>query len=185
VAVRASLTSIPTITGSGPSPVSHLIACGCGAHAEVDEDGEDPPIGVLTIGNVELEQQPPNMGFDGPFAEDQPFGDTSVRHPLRHQPEHFVLTLGELGEAVLAGLAVEQRGDHLRVERRASVGDSCDGIEEVRNLQHPVLQQITKSTETGKLHAVRRLDVLREQEDTQVGPRRFERGSGTGALVGE
>ncbi len=82
-------------------------------------------------------------------------------------------------------LAVEQRGDHLRVERRASVGDSCDGAEEVRNVQHPVLQQITEPTETGKLHAVRGLDVLREEEDTQVGPRRFERGSRTGALVGE
>jgi hypothetical protein len=28
------------------------------------------------------------MGFDGPFTEDQPLGDTDVRHPLRHQPEH-------------------------------------------------------------------------------------------------
>ena len=113
--VRGSDTGlVPTITSSGPSPVSHLIACGCRAHAEVDEDGENPSIGVLTIGNVELEQQAPNMGFDGPFAEDQPFGDTSVRHPLRHQPEHLVLTLGEPGEAVLPGLAVEQRGDHLR-----------------------------------------------------------------------
>ncbi len=90
-----------------------MIACGCRAHAEVDEDSENPSIGVLTIGNVELEQPPPNMGFDGPFTEDQPFGDPSVRHPLGHQPEHLVLTLGELGKAVLAGLAVEQGGDHL------------------------------------------------------------------------
>jgi hypothetical protein len=75
-----------------------------------------------------------------------PFGDTSVGHPLRHQPEYLVLALGELSKAVLAGIAVEERGNDLRVERGASVGDSTDGAEEIRDVQHTVLQQIAEPT---------------------------------------
>jgi hypothetical protein len=38
-----------------------------------------------------------------------------------------VFTLGELGKAVVGSLPVEQRSDHLRVECRASLGDSSYG----------------------------------------------------------
>jgi hypothetical protein len=55
-----------------------LVACGGGVHAEVKEDGENPPV-----------------------------GDACVGHPLRHQSEYVVLPLGELGQALLAGVAVE------------------------------------------------------------------------------
>ena len=110
----------------------------------MEEDGENPPIGVLNVGDVEFEEQPPDVGLDSSFAEDQPFGDTGVGHPLGHQAEYLVLALGELSKAVLAGIAVEQRGNHLRVERGASVGDSTDGAEEIRDVQHPVLQQIAE-----------------------------------------
>jgi hypothetical protein len=99
----------------------------CRGHAEVEKDGENPPIGVLNVGDVELEEQPPDVGLNGSFAEDQPFGDTCVGHPLRHQPEYLVLALGELSKAVKASIPVEERGDHLRVERGASGGDSTDG----------------------------------------------------------
>jgi hypothetical protein len=112
----------------------------------MEEDGENPPIRVLSVGDVELEEQAPDVGLDGPFAEDQPFGDSSVRHPLRHQAEYLVLTLGELSKAAQAGIPVEERGNHLRVERGASVGDSTDGAEEIRDVQHPVLQQIAEPT---------------------------------------
>jgi hypothetical protein len=40
--------------------------------------------GGLAVGDVELEEQPPDVCLDGPFAEDQPFGDAGVGHPLRH-----------------------------------------------------------------------------------------------------
>ena len=56
------------------------------------------------------------------------------------------LALGGLSKAVLAGIAVEQRGNHLRVERGASAGDSADGAEEVRDVQHPVLQEVAEPT---------------------------------------
>ena len=85
----------------------------------MEEDGDNPPIGVLNVGDVEFEEQPPDVGLDGPFAEDQPLGDTSVRHPLRHQPEYLVLALGELTKAVQAGIPVEERGNHLRGRARS------------------------------------------------------------------
>ena len=125
------------------------------------------------------------MGLDGPFAEDQAFGDAGVRHSLCHQPKHFLLAVGELGESVLVGAAVEQRGDDLGVECGASVGDSCDGAEEVRDVQHPVLEQVAEPAQSGELDAVGGLDVLRKEQDAQVWPRGFEGGGGPGALVGE
>ncbi|MDF3046613.1 MAG: hypothetical protein K0R30_2841, partial [Ornithinibacter sp.] len=79
---------------------SDLVACGRWAHAEVEEYGKHSPIGVLTVGDVEFEEQSPDVGLDGPFAEDQVFGDAGVRHSLCHQPKHFVLAMGELGESV-------------------------------------------------------------------------------------
>jgi hypothetical protein len=101
----------------------------------VKEYGEHPPIGVLAVGDVEPEEQAPDMGLDGPFADEQALGNTRDRHPLRHQGEHLALTFGELGEPVLASASIEQRGDDVGVECGASLGDPSDGPAEVREFR--------------------------------------------------
>lgn len=53
---------------SGPRSVWHPLGCGGRSDAEVEEDGVNPPVGVLAVGNVELMKQPADVGLDGPFA---------------------------------------------------------------------------------------------------------------------
>lgn len=50
---------------------------------------------VLALGNVELEEDVADVGFDGALADDQAFGDPDVRRPLGHKAERAALAFRE------------------------------------------------------------------------------------------
>ena len=76
----------------------------------------------------------------------------------------------------------DQRRDDLRVERRAAVGDAARGVEEVVDVEHPVLEQVAEAAAGGdELDDVAGLDVLGEHE--HAGPRVRCAGSRAAARV--
>ena len=68
------------------------------AGLKVRQHGEDPAMVVLAFGNVELEEDVADVGFDGALADDQAIGDPDVRQPLGHQAEHAALASREASE---------------------------------------------------------------------------------------
>ena len=60
------------------------------------------------------------MGLHRLVAHDEALGDLAVRQPLGHQPQHFGLARGELGERVGAGGVVGRRRANPLTRRRCA-----------------------------------------------------------------
>jgi hypothetical protein len=81
----------------------------------------------------------------------------------------------------------QELADHLAVQRGAARGDPADGVGELVDVGHPVLEQVAHAGRAAaqEFGRVPGLDVLGEHEDrrARVGPAQLERGAQ--ALVGE
>ncbi len=78
----------------------------------------------------------------------------------------------------------EQRRDHLGVEGGAARGDPAQRVEEVVDVEDPVLEQVAEAAPGDQLDRVPGLDVLGEQHDGQVGLPLAEVRGRAGAVVG-
>ena len=83
--------------------------------------------------------------------------------------------------------AVEQLGHNLRVEDHSPVGDTVQGVEEVDDVGHPVLEQVAQRPGAGgdEFPGVALLHVLGQDEDRQIRVALAHLQSRTHALVGE
>jgi hypothetical protein len=79
-----------------------------------------------------------------------------------------MLPVGQRTERGVTAAGGEQRTDHVRGERRAAVGDPPHRVEEVVNLQDPVLEQVPEAAGGDERHGVPGLDVLGQQHHWQV-----------------
>jgi hypothetical protein len=105
------------------------------------------------------------VALDGARAELELAGDGPVRPPFGDERQHLALALGEGVEQGASAPADEGR-DHLRVERRAAVGDAFDRVDELRDVAHAVLEQVADARRVVayELEHVGRLEVLGEDE---------------------
>ena len=51
-----------------------------------------------SVPQVQLGQDVPDVGLDGAFLHDKPFGDLGIGQALGHQPEHVELPAGQRAE---------------------------------------------------------------------------------------
>jgi hypothetical protein len=61
---------------------------------------------------------------------------------LGDQREHVALACGEALERPLAASAGEQLGDHLGVDDQAAVGHAPDAVDELRDVDNALLEQV-------------------------------------------
>jgi hypothetical protein len=76
---------------------------------------------------------------------------------------------------------LEQDPAHVR---RSSGGDPLGGVEELRHVEHPVLEQVAEAAQVHQGDGVHRLDVVGEHEHADLGVRLLDGRGCPGALVG-
>jgi PAS domain S-box-containing protein len=83
-------------------------------------------------------------------------------------------------------VAVDQTLDHLGVEGGAAVGDPLDGLDELGDVSHPLLEQVADSRRVvaDELQHVCRLEMLGEDQDGDGGIRAPDLRSGDETVVG-
>ena len=106
--------------------------------------------------------------------------------PDRHQLQHLALPRGQPLHRVVVASAAEQGGDDLRVDRRTAGRDPAYGVQELRDIADPVLEQVPDAFAglAQQLHGQAELDVLGQHQhgDRGVLPADLQRGAH--ALVG-
>lgn len=136
--------------------------------AQVGEDGENAAVAVLALGDVELQQDVAHVCLHRALAEHQALPDRGVGQTLGHQLEHASLAVGKPRE-LAPGCRVHQLGDDRRVECGPACGDAAGGLEELLDLQYPVLQQVAEPGTADQVDRVGGLDVLGEDENATSG----------------
>ena len=81
--------------------------------------------------------------------------------------------------------ADDEARDHLGVERRAALGDTLRGGEELADLEYAVFEQVAEAAEGDERDCVGRFDVLGEDEHAQLWMRLLRLPRGARTLVGE
>lgn len=112
--------------------------------SDVGEDGEDAPVSVAMVGDVELGEDVSDVSFDGAVADKEASGDCVVGESLGHEGEDFAFAFGQ---AVERGVVVlcDERGNDFRVERRASIGDAFGRCEELADFEDAVFQEVAET----------------------------------------
>ena len=105
--------------------------------------------------------------------------------PSAISPQHLALAVGQLVEQSAAAAADEAR-DHGRVEGRAARRHALDGVDELGDVAHAVLEQVADAggVVADQLEHVGRLEVLREDEDRDRRMRAPDLGGGHQSIVG-
>jgi hypothetical protein len=152
--------------------------------AEQREHGEDSAIVVLAVGEIELAEDSLYIALDRSSAEVEPFRDRAVRAALRDQRKHRSLAVGEIVQS-RASPTADEGLDHVRVERRSAGCHALDGVDELGDVAHAILQQIADPGRVvaNELEQVGRLEVLREHEDAHGRVRAPDLGRGDQAVV--
>lgn len=112
--------------------------------SDVGEDGEDAPVSVAMVGDVELGEDVSDVCFDGAVADKEASGDCVVGESLGHEGEDFAFSFRQ---AVERGVVVwcNERGDDFRVERGASIGDAFGRCEELADFEDAVFQEVAET----------------------------------------
>ncbi len=134
-------------------------------------------------GRFELHQHAADVPLDGPLGQHQPARDAAVGEALGHQREHLALAGAQHREPV-GRAAAHQRGDDLRIERRAAARDALRRFDEVGDVEHPILEQVAEPALRDQPDRPRRLDVLGEHEHADVRVGVADPARGADALVG-
>ena len=104
-------------------------------------------------------------------ARNSAIADRLVRAALGHQREDLALPLGEVVERHPGPPPADELGDDLRIDHRSPARDPADGLAEVVQVLDAILEQVADATRPigHEAHGEGRLDVLREDEDADVG----------------
>ena len=157
------------------------MSCGCGEphsrdepldqRSEVREHGEHATVVVRGRRQPELREDARDVLLDGAERDEQALRDRLVGAALGHQPEHLALAGGQLVERVVGALAPDELAHDGRIERRAAVRDAAHGRAELLEVGDPVLEEVADAlgARLEQRHRVAGLDVLREEQDADVG----------------
>ncbi len=124
------------------------------------------------------------MRLDGALADKKAPCNAGVGQTLGHQLEHLARGL----TARLAGRCGgcdEQAPDDVRIKRRATACDALGRIEKLVDGEHAVLEEVAEATECDELDGVVGLDVLGEQQHSDLWMIPLDLICGASALVGE
>ena len=91
---------------------------------------------------VELLEDLGDVGFDSSFTQEDPFGDSAVAEAFGDEREHFLLSRCECCQRTLAALAPDHSGHDGGIDDGVSVSDSLESIDEDRDVEHAVLEQV-------------------------------------------
>ena len=138
---------------------------------------------VLSRGQVELHQHAADVPLDGSLGQHQAARDADVGEALGHQREYLALALGQHRQPV-GGVAADERGHDLRIERRAAARDAHGRLDELADVEHPVLEQVAEAALRHQPDRARGLDVLGEHEHADVGVGVADPARGADAFVG-
>src|SRR5215470_814313 len=142
--------------------------CGSGGlGVKVGDDSFDPAVFVGVGVEGELGEDGVDVGFHGTYAQVQPGGDTGVGQPFGHQRQHSAFPFGQDRQRVLgAGGAADKLRDDGRIHGGTTSGDAAYRVEEVVDLQDPVLEEIAQPGGAGleQVHRGGGLDVLGQQD---------------------
>ena len=102
-----------------------------------------------------------------PADDDESTCDGAVRESLGHQFEDLALPRGQMLEFARSLRSTQYLAHHFGIDRAASVGDSPEGDEEIRHVDHPVLEEVADSGDVAReeFAGVVLLHVLRQHED--------------------
>ena len=128
------------------------------------QHGEDAAVVLGAAADAELGEDARDVLLDGVRGDDERLGDAAVRAALGHQLEHLALARRERLERVVAAAAAEHPRDDGRVEHRPAGGHAPDGVGEVREVGHAVLEQVADA-----------LGAVADQVDARSAPRRTAR----------
>ena len=152
-------------TGSPARTLSPFLLC----LVQVGQHREHPPVPAVTRGQPQFREDIADVLADRPLRHHQRPGDRRVVDALGHQLQNLALTWGEGVQRVVAPPG-QQFGDHLRVEGRAAGRDPLQGVQELVDPPHPVLEQIADSARAAgqQFDGVGILDVLRQHQYRQT-----------------
>ncbi len=136
---------------------------------QVGQDGKYAPMRGVGVLDVEFGEQMAHMRLDGPGAQREPFGDTRIGEPLGHEGEDVAFALGQQRKFPAAVSGADHGRDYLGIEGRSAVGYPLGRFDELVDLEDAVLEEIAEAWPGHEVGGVRGLDVLGEQQDTEVG----------------
>jgi hypothetical protein len=126
---------------------------------------------IRRAAQVELLEDLRNVRLDGFGGQEQRLADRAVGVALGDQLEYVALAVGQLVERTALALASNQARDDRGVDHALAIVDAPQRVGEHGEIRHPLLQKVARPC--GRLleqpHRVARLQVVREDEDADLG----------------
>src|SRR5215217_2705756 len=154
--------------------------------AQVGENGEHAAVILGRGGQAKLREDARHVLLDGAVGDDELLGDPGVGAALGHEAEDLTLPRRELVDRIVPPPPPDELRDDRRVEGRPALAHTADRVCELVHVRYAVLEQIADAFGAlgEKLHRVRRLYVLREDEHAAGGVLLADLLGGAEALVG-
>ena len=100
-------------------------------------------MGALFGLQAEFHEHVRDVLLDGAGRDHESFGDPGIRQTLRHQREHFTFARRQPVDLGPIARTPEDLADHLGVDGAAAGGDATQRGEEVVDVDHAVLQEVS------------------------------------------
>ncbi|ALM37931.1 hypothetical protein SFR_1316 [Streptomyces sp. FR-008] len=112
--------------------------------------------------------------------------DSAVRQPGRHEFQYLAFSGGEQFRRVFLARTSHELLEDVRVQHGLALTDPVQSGEELREIAHPLLEQVTRARRclTHQFLGVRGLHVLREEQDGRAGVHPLDLDGGANAFVG-
>jgi DNA-binding CsgD family transcriptional regulator len=94
---------------------------------------------------TQLEEYLLHVRLNGALGDEEAVGDSLVREAFADEAQDFALAVGKVGERIHPRAAADDLGDDGRVDHRLAVGDAAERIEEERDVEDAVLEQVADS----------------------------------------
>ena len=122
-------------------------------------------MGIGRDGEPKLLEDARYVLLDAPIGQEDAGRDRRVRQSFGHQLEHLSFSGTQLADWIVTASPADELRDDARIERGAAVGDAPHGGDEVRQVVHAVLQQVTDSFSAllEKLELVKNLELFEEE----------------------
>ena len=125
---------------------------------------------VLRVGQLQLAEDAADVLLGGTLRDAQQGRDPHVGPPLGHRRQDLALAWGQRVHPIVRAARDHELGDDLRIEGGAAARDPSQGVHELADVGHAVLQQVADAAGAvgEQLGRVLPLDVLAEDEDRRA-----------------
>src|SRR6476619_4978741 len=117
----------------GPSPL-------LGLGVEEGEDGQYSSVAVRVGFDAELRHEAGDVSLDRSLRQEQSPCDGGVGVTLSHQGEYLAFACGQRVQGFVGAVHADQPGHDFGVESGTPGRDSLEGVEEVVDVENPILQ---------------------------------------------